>query len=168
MDVQMLTAADLSSNDQFYLVFVALVLLLQLRERRVRWWSLMIMPVIMLVFTGAIITTELSSGIVNLLLIAVGFAMGIALGVIIALRIQVKIDEKGRMVLKGSTVAVLIWAVVILLKIYGKSWLAGVGLIDAGVLTSIFLAMTLGAMISRRAYLYWQYLKKKDLAGIAA
>ena len=75
--------------------------------------------------------------------------------------------RKGRMVLKGSTVAVLIWAVIIVLKIYGKSWLAGIGLVDVGVLTSIFLAMTLGAMVSRRVYLYWQYLKKKNIASIA-
>ena len=94
MAVHMLTAADLGSNDQFYLVFIALILLLQLRERRVRWWSLMIMPVIMLLLTGTVISTELSSGIWNLLLIAAGLAVGIALGVIIATRIEVKVDEK--------------------------------------------------------------------------
>ena len=65
-------------------------------------------------------STELSSGIVNLLLIAVGLAIGLALGLIIASRMEVKIDEQGRMILKGSTVAVLIWAVIIVLKIYGK------------------------------------------------
>lgn len=126
----------------------------------------MIMPVIMLLLTWTVISIEFSSGIWNLLLIAAGLAVGLGLGVIIATRIEVKVDEKGRMVLKGSTVAVLIWAVIIVLKIYGKSWLAGVGLIDVGVLTSIFLAMTLGAMVSRRAYLYWQYLKKKNIASI--
>ena len=61
-------------------MFIALILLLQLRERRVRWWSLMIMPVIMLMLTGAIVSTELTSGIVNLLLIAAGLAIGLGLG----------------------------------------------------------------------------------------
>lgn len=122
----------------------------------------MIMPVFMLMVTAAVVYSELSSGPLNLLLIAVGFAIGIALGVVIGSRMEVKVDEKGRMVLKGSTVAVLIWAAVILLKIYGKSLLGDFGLIDIGVLTSIFLAMTLGTMISRRAYVYWQYRLKKQ------
>jgi membrane protein CcdC involved in cytochrome C biogenesis len=166
MDTQMLTIGDLGSNDQFYLVFVALILLLQLRERRVRWWSLMIMPVIMLMLTGGIVFTELTSGVGNLLLIAAGLAVGFVLGIIVASRMEVKIDDQGRMVIKGSTVAVLIWAAIILLKLYGKNWLVGLGLIDVDILTSAFLAMTLGAMISRRAFLYWQYHKKKNLAVI--
>ncbi len=171
MDVQMLTAGDLGFNDQSYLVFIVvilLLLLLQLRERRVRLWSLMIMPVFMLLITGTVVYTELFSGIVNLLLIAAGLAVGLVLGMIIASRMEVKIDEQGRMILRGSIVAVLIWAAILVLKIYGKSLIAGFGLIDVGVLTSIFLAMTLGAMISRRAYVYWQYLKKKVLASIKA
>ena len=162
----MLTTGNLDFNDPSYLVVIALILLLQLRERRVRWWSLMIMPAFMLMITGAVVFSELSSGIVNLLLIASGLAIGLVLGLVIASRMEVKIDEQGRMLLKGSTVAVLIWAVIIILKIYGKDLIAGFGLIDVGVLTSIFLAMTLGAMISRRAYLYWQYRIKKDLAVI--
>lgn len=166
MEVHMLSAGDLGLDNQYFLVFIALILLLQLRERRVSWVSLMIMPIFMVILTGATVSTELTSGIVNLLLIAAGLAIGIALGVIIASRMEVKVDEKGRMILKGSTVAVVIWAVIIVLKIYGKSWLAGFGLIDITVLTSVFLAMTLGAMISRRAFLYWQYLKKKDLAAV--
>lgn len=171
MDVQMLTTGDLAFNDQSFLVIlplIFLILLLQLRERRARWWSLMIMPAFMLPITAAVVFTELSSGFVNLLLIAIGLAIGIVLGMIIASRMEVKIDERGRMILKGSTVAVLIWAAIIVLKIYGKSMLAGFALIDVGILTSIFLAMTLGTMISRRAYLYWQYRKKKDIAGIKA
>lgn len=164
----MLTVGDLAFNDQSYLVFIAvifLILLLQLRERRVRWWSLMIMPVFMLMVTWAVVSTELTSGIVNLLLITFGLAIGIVLGLIIGSRMEVKIDEQGRMVLKGSTVAVLLWAVIIVLKIYGKNFISGFGLIDVGVLTSVFLAMTLGAMISRRVYVYWIYRKKKALAG---
>ena len=168
MLMETITLADLGATDQSYLIFIALILLLQLRERRVTWWSLMIMPVFMLLITGGLVFTELSTGIVNLLLIAAGLAIGIGLGVIIATRIEVKVDERGRMVLKGSTVAVLIWAAIILLKIYGKSTLAGFGLVDVGVLTTIFLAMTLGAMVSRRAYLYWQYRKKKAIAGVKA
>lgn len=168
MLMETLTLSDLNANDQSYLFFIALILLLQLRERRVTWWSLMIMPAFMLIITGGLVFAELSSGIVNLLLIAVGMAIGLGLGVLIATRIAVKVDERGRMVLKGSTAAVLIWVAIILLKIYGKSTLAGFGFIDVGVLTTIFLAMTLGAMVSRRAYLYWQYRKKKAIAGIKA
>ncbi len=165
----MLTAGDLTFNDQSYLVllvFIGLILLLQLRERRVRLWSLLIMPVLMLWITTSVVYTELSSGIVNLLLIAAGLAIGLVLGLIIASRMEVKVDEQGRMVLRGSILAVLIWMAIIVLKLYGKSLLAGFGLIDVGVLTSVFLTMTLGGTISRRAYLYWIYLKKKDLAAI--
>lgn len=161
MEIYELNGSDFMSNN-YFLIIIALVLLLQLRERHVRWWSLMIMPLFMLLVTASVVYTELSSGPLNLLLIAVGFAIGIAVGIVIGSRMDVKVDERGRMVLKGSTVAVLIWAAVIVLKIYGKSLLGDFGLIDIGVLTSIFLAMTLGTMISRRAYVYWQYRLKKQ------
>jgi hypothetical protein len=72
----------------------------------------------------------------------------------------VKIDEKdGSMVLKGSLLAVLLWAAIIGLKIYGKDLLGGIGLIDAGLITSTFLMLTVGMMISRRAFVYWRYLQ---------
>jgi membrane protein CcdC involved in cytochrome C biogenesis len=122
----------------------------------------MIMPLFMLMVTSAVVYTELSSGPLNLLPIAAGFAIGIGFGIVIGSRMEVKVDERGRMLLKGSTVAVLIWVAIIALKIYGKSLLGSFGLIDLGILTSIFLAMTLGTMIARRAYVYWQYRLKKQ------
>ena len=76
---------------------------------------------------------------------------------------EVKIDEQGRMILKGSTVAVLIWAVIIVLKIYGKSLIAGFGLIDIGVLTSIFLAMTLGRNDIQAGLLVLAYTLKRKI-----
>jgi hypothetical protein len=58
------------------------------------------------------------------------------------------------------------WIAIILLKIYGENVLSGTGWIELNLITSAALIMTLGAMISRRSFVYWKYLNhKKELAA---
>jgi membrane protein CcdC involved in cytochrome C biogenesis len=149
---------------------VILVLLLQLRTRRVRLLGLVLMPIFMLLLTIPFIIVELFSGPLGVVLLVVGFTVGAGIGVAIGSMMEVKIDEKdGSMVLKGSLLAVLLWAAIIGLKIYGKDLLGGIGLIDAGLITSTFLMLTVGMMISRRAFVYWRYLQmKKSIAATAS
>jgi hypothetical protein len=47
------------------------------------------------------------------------------------------------------------------MKVYGENALSGTGWIELNLLTSAALTMTLGAMISRRSFVYWRYLKFK-------
>lgn len=153
--------------DNIFFIVVLLILLLQLRTRRVKVLGLVVMPVLMLLLTIPMVALEASSGILGIGLLALGFVVGIGLGAIIGMMMEVKVDEKdGTMLLKGSILAVLVWAVVIGLKIYGKDILGSFGLIDLGLLTSVFLMITVGTMISRRAVTYWRYLQmKKGLAN---
>ena len=77
---------------------------------------------------------------------------------------EVKIDEDGTMLLKGSHIAIIIWITIIAIKIYGKNVLGSIGF-EINLLTSIFLMITLGAMISRYSIIYWKYAQfKKEIA----
>jgi membrane protein CcdC involved in cytochrome C biogenesis len=150
---------DMAAVGPVIILFALLIVLLQLRERRVRPSGLVIVPLLMAVITFAVISFELQAGWVAILTIVAGLLLGSGVGLVIASRMIVKMDEKGRMVLKGSVIAVLIWMVVIILKVYGKDALVGIG--DPAALTSAALAMTLGAMTARRAYVLWKYLQLK-------
>ena len=153
--------------DNVFFVIVLAILLLQLRTRRVRFIGLVVMPVLMLLLTLPLVSMELFSGPLGMALIALGFIIGIGIGVVVGSMMEVKVDPKdGSMLLKGSILAVLVWAAVIGLKIYGKDLLGSTGIVDLGLLTSVFLMMTVGMMIARRAVTYWRYLQmKKGLAN---
>ncbi len=144
-----------------FFVIAVLIILLQLRERRVRMWTILLVPVILLLVTSIAIVPELGKGPLNLLIIAVGFAVGAAIGLFIGSRMKVRLDEKGRMVLKGSVIAVLVWIAVIGLKLFGKGLIGSLGIIDFDVLTSAVLAMTLGTIVFRRFYVLWKFLQMK-------
>lgn len=140
------------------------MLLLQLRTRRVRPVGLVVMPVLMLAITIPLVFMEPVSP-AGLAALALGLAMGAGIGAAIGSMMEVRIDERdGSMLLRGSIVAMLAWAAVIGLKLYGKGLLAGFGLVDAGLLTSAFLMITIGMMIARRAIVYWRYLQMKKPA----
>jgi hypothetical protein len=147
-----------------YFVFIIAILLLQLRTRRRRasLIGLVLMPLIMLFVTLPLVTAELYSGILGPVLLAVGLIVGAGIGVAIGSMMDVKIDEKdGRMLLKGSLLAVVVWAVVIGIKIFGKDLLRGTGLVDMGLVTSALLMLTIGMMFGRRAMVYWRYWQMK-------
>jgi hypothetical protein len=148
--------------DTVFFVIVLFVLLLQLRTRRVRLFGLVVMPLLMLALTVPLVSMELFSGPIGIALLALGFIVGVGFGIVIGSMMEVKVDEKdGSMVLKGSVLAVLLWAAVIGLKIFGKDLLGSYGLIDMGLLTSAVLMLTVGSMISRRGFVYWRYLQMK-------
>jgi membrane protein CcdC involved in cytochrome C biogenesis len=152
-------------NNQAFILIILLIVLLQLRQRRVKLWSLLIMPLFMFLITLSVVNNELYS-IFNIVLISAGLFAGILIGILIGKFMEVKIDEDGTMLLKGSYIAIIMWIAIIAVKIYGKNVLGSTG-IGLNLLTSIFLMITLGAMISRRAFIYWKYLNhKKELVAI--
>ncbi len=152
---------DTVMGSQVFLVVILIILLLQLRERKVRLWSMILMPAMMLLVTAGVISLELSAGPVAWLVMLAGFVLGAAVGLFIASRLHLKIDADGSMVMRGSLLAVGAWAVILLAKVYGKDLMAGTGLVDLNLLTSAFLAMTLGTMIFRRGYTYYRFMQMK-------
>ena len=118
---------NMFSNQSFILIIIILVLL-QLRERRIRPWSLMILPAFMFIITLILVHGVLFSDLLNFLLIALGFIIGLSIGFAVGSFMAVKVDEKdGRMILKGSFIAVGLWILVIIVKVYGEGILGNSG-----------------------------------------
>ncbi len=158
---------DFNNMNQTFLVIMVIILILQLRERKVKVRKLFVMPVFMVLATGAVIYTSASSSITAFALVAAGLAVGIGMGAAIGSLMKVNIHEDGSMLLKGSILAVAVWIALIGVKILGKDTLGGTGYINLSVLSSIFLAMALGAMVTRRAYVYREYMRQKKLQNPA-
>jgi ABC-type multidrug transport system permease subunit len=118
------------------------------------------MPVLISFITIPLVSAELSSAF-NVAVIFIALLIGLLIGFLIGKFMEVEIDENGSMILKGSYIAVFMWIAIILLKIYGENVLSGTGWIELNLITSAALIMTLGAMISRRSFVYWKYLKFK-------
>ncbi len=152
---------DFNNMNQTFLVIMAIILILQLRERKVKVRKLFVMPVFMVLATGAVIYTSASSSITAFALVAAGLAVGIGMGAAIGSLMKVNIHED------GSILAVAVWIALIGVKILGKDTLGGTGYINLSVLSSIFLAMALGAMVTRRAYVYREYMRQKKLQNPA-
>ncbi len=149
----------------FFLIAIILVLL-QLRTRRVRPWAIWIPLVILLPVTLLTIAADYS-GPGTLLLAAAGFVIGCAIGVIIGSRMEVKADENGRIVLKGSLVAVTIWIVVLGLKLFGKGIVGDLGIVSLNDLSAAVLALTLGTITARRVYITAKYFELKKQSAEA-
>jgi membrane protein CcdC involved in cytochrome C biogenesis len=149
---------DTAMSTEMFVLIAVIVILMQLRTRRLRPWSIWIMPVFLSLVTVAIIAFEYS-GPGTLLLSAAGLVVGGAIGVIIGSHMEVKANERGEIVLKGSLVAVTIWILVLGLKIFGKGLLGDTGLISLNDLTAALLAVTMGAIIARRAFIALKYLR---------
>ncbi len=148
------------SAELFFLIAIILVLL-QLRTRRVRLWTIWIPLAILLPITAATIFADYG-GPGTLLLSVAGFAVGCAIGVVIGTRMKVSADDRGRIVMKGSVVAVTVWIIVLGLKIFGKGIVGDSGIISLDDLSAALLAMTLGTIIARRAYVSLMYLRLKE------
>jgi len=104
---------------------------------------------------------EISSAF-DFIIIIIGFIIGAVLGLIIGRFMDVKTNENNdKIILKGSRVAVAIWILIILLKIYGENVLNNTGIIKVDLVLALFLMITLGTVISRRIIIYWKYLKHK-------
>jgi hypothetical protein len=121
----------------------------------------MIMPAFMLFITSFIVQSVFFTSILNFSLITAGFIVGVLIGIALGSLMAVKVDEDGTMILKGSFIAVILWVLVIILKFYGQNVLGTSGYFDLSVLTSVLLMMTLGAMISRRIFIYRRYRNYK-------
>jgi membrane protein CcdC involved in cytochrome C biogenesis len=148
---------------EFFFLIAVILVLLQLRTRRVRPWVIWIPIVILLPITAATIAADYS-GPGTILLSVAGFAVGCAVGVVIGSRMEVKVDESGRILLKGSLVAVTIWILVLGLKIFGKGIVGDMGIIGLNDLSATVLAMTLGMILARRVYVTLKYLQLKKQA----
>ena len=155
--------SNLFSNQSFLFVIIIIVLL-QLRERRVNKWRMMILPAFMLLITASLVQSVIFSNLLNFVIISVGLGLGILVGIAVGSFMEVKIDEYGTMILKGSLAAVGLWISVILLKIYGQGVLNNTGYFNIGVLSSAILMLTLGAMISRRIMVYNKYRNFKKMS----
>ncbi|HEX3014235.1 MAG TPA: CcdC protein domain-containing protein [Methanobacterium sp.] len=143
-----------------FLIIILLIILLQLRERKMKLRKLIIMPVILSIITIPMIYVEMYS-VFNVAVIFVGLLMGVLMGFLISRFMEVKIDEDGSMIMKGSLIAVLLWAAIIVVRIYGRNEISSMGLIDLNLLTATFLIMAVGAMISRRIFVYLKYINFK-------
>lgn len=143
-----------------FLIIILLIILLQLRERKMKLRKLIIMPVILSIITIPMIYIEMYS-VFNVAVIFVGLLIGVLMGFLISRFMEVKIDENGSMIMKGSLVAVLLWAAIIVVRIYGRNEISSMGLIDLNLLTATFLIMAVGAMISRRIFVYLKYINFK-------
>ncbi len=151
-------------NSDAFLLFILLILLLQLRERKVSMIRLLVMPVIMIFASIPFFYIATSSGWFSVGLIIMGMIVGLILGVYLGSMMEVKLrEEDGKIVMKGSILLVIIWSLIIIAKVFGKYYINSAHILSLDILTAIFLAITLGTMISRRIVIYNRYLQKKKL-----
>lgn len=148
-------------NSQSFLVIIIILVILQLRQRRIkRPLGLMILPAFMLFITILIVQNVIFTSLLNFILIIASFITGVLIGITLGTFFDVKVEKDGTMFLKGSFAAVLLWILVIALKFYGDNLLTNSGYIDLNVLSSMLLMLTLGAMIARRLFIYNKFRKK--------
>lgn len=153
------------SLDQIILIIIVVYLLLQLRQRKFHLLRSMIVPGLMLIVTFLFVNMEMQGPLFNTIVLLGGGILGVFLGMVIARFTKLKI-RNGSLIMRGSFIAMGLWFLIIVSKMYGQNYLNQLGLTSSLIL-SLFLMLSVSTMISERIFIYYRYLRnrKKWRAG---
>lgn len=151
--------SDLSFN-QVVIIAVVIFLLFQLRQRKFHFWRSMVVPGAMLMVTLLFVRLELQGPLFNTIVIFGGGVFGLLMGMIIARFTKLKIGKDGSLLMRGSFIAMSLWFLIIMAKLYGQDTLNQMGLSSSLVL-SLFLMISVSTMISERVFIYYRYLRNR-------
>lgn len=151
--------SDLSFN-QVVLIVIVIFLLFQLRQRRFHFWRSLIVPGLMLMVTWLFVNLELQGPLFNTIVLLGGAILGVLLGMIIAKLTKLKLDKNGNLLMRGSFIAMGLWFLIIVAKLYGQNYLNQFGLTSSLIL-SLFLMISVSTMISERIFIYYRYLRNR-------
>lgn len=151
--------SDLSFN-QVVIIVVVIFLLFQLRQRKFHFWRSMLVPGVMLMVTLLFVRLELQGPLFNTIVIFGGGVFGLVMGMIIARFTKLKIGKDGSLLMRGSFIAMGLWFLIILTKLYGQDTLNQMGL-SSSLILSLFLMISVSTMISERVFIYYRYLRNK-------
>lgn len=156
---QSMQLSDLSFN-QVVLIVIVIFLLFQLRQRKFHFWRSMVMPGLMLIVTFLFVNVELQGPFFNTLVIFGGGVFGLIIGLFAASRTKLKIGKDGSLLVRGSFIAMGVWFLIILAKLYGQSTLSEWGL-SSSLILSMFMVISVTTMISERVFIYYRYLRNR-------
>jgi membrane protein CcdC involved in cytochrome C biogenesis len=120
----------------------------------------MIIPGLMLLVTYLFVTMEMQGPLFNTIVLVGGGIIGLILGMIIARLTKLKIAKDGSLIMRGSFIAMGLWFLLILAKLYGQDTMSQWG-VDADLFISLFLMISVTTMIAERIGIYYRYMKKK-------
>ncbi|KQL48260.1 hypothetical protein AN963_00035 [Brevibacillus choshinensis] len=137
-----------------YFVLVAIIVaLVQLRERRVRGWTLWIIPLLLTVATIQDVVVIWYDSVLAPIILILGFGAGLFLGVVRGKMTHIrKNPETGKWTMKGSWGAYLMWIAVFGAGIVTKSMDNNIHLIRGFLLMA-----SLGAVVMRRIWIFTIY-----------
>ena len=151
--------SDLSLN-QVILIIIFIFLLFQLRQRRFHFWRSLIVPGLMLAVTFLFVNLQLQGPLFNTIVRLGGGIFGVFIGMIIASLTKLKLDKNGKLLMRGSFIAMGLWFLIIIAKLYGQDTLNQMGL-SSDLILSLFLMISVSTMISERVFIYYRYLRNR-------
>lgn len=139
----------------FFVLVMIIVALIQLRERRVRGWTLWIIPVLLTVATIQDVVVIWYDSVLAPIILILGFGAGLFLGVVRGKMTHIqKNPETGQWTMKSSWAAYLMWIAVFGAGIVTKSMDNSIHLIRGFLLMA-----SLGAVVMRRVWIFTIYKK---------
>ncbi|MBA4543447.1 DUF1453 family protein [Thermoactinomyces daqus] len=150
-------------NNTLLIVVIILVMIWlvkrQLQERRIKVVNMWILPLIMLYLSYNVMHKDFVADMFHILVIMLGFVIGILLGISRGALTEIRVDPHSKEIIaKGSLIGVIVWLILIGIKLLLRQELTGIWS-HANLITSGLLALSLGTVISRRAYIFWKYKK---------
>ena len=147
-----------------FLVFLGIVVLLvlsQLRESRMKVSRMWIVPALMIFLSYGSLTKLPFNSLFNIALLLAALGVGMALGVVGEAFKKISFDKAaGEIIVKGTPIGVLIWIGAIVFERYVQDFLKqSKGIVTPQLLPATLLVLSLSAVIARRVYLYWKYLR---------
>ena len=141
------------------IVGLFLILRRQLSENEVKPRKLITFPLIMILITAGTIYQTMFSSIWGFSLILGGLIIGAVVGYFMGSHFKMRVRDDGAVMMKGSIITVSIWILLIAVKFYSETALGGNTHLSN--ISSMFLAMTMGTLITRQSIIYKKYREHK-------
>ncbi|MFD0694462.1 hypothetical protein ACFQZT_10195 [Paenibacillus sp. GCM10027628] len=139
----------------YFLLVAIIVALVQLRERRVRGWTIWIIPVLLTVATIQDVMVIWYDYVLTPIILILGLGAGLFLGAVRGKMTHIrKNPETGKWTMQSSWAAYLMWIAVFGAGIATKSMGN-----DIHLIRGFLLMASLGAVVMRRIWIFYIYKK---------
>lgn len=141
------------NNYTSYIIIIALILLMSMREKTVKPGTMWIMPVLWVWMVLPSIKWQMI-GAASVGIFALCAAAGLALGVIRGKLEKMRVRQDGSISVQGSMVSMLIFITVLVLKLFAEHWGQTHSLVSVA---NGLLFVSLGSVCARRFIIYQRY-----------
>jgi hypothetical protein len=148
----------------FGLLLIAWLIFSQMRTQRLKISRMWIAPAFMILLSYPSLTRLPLHKFLNILVLLLAGGLGVGLSISREVFKKITVDKAAREIyIKGTPIGLLLWLGAIIFERYVKDFLqTSRGILTPEIIAPALMVFSLSAVIARRVYLYFKYVKAES------